>query len=333
MDIRHIHALANSCNLPGTCSNPQLKETHISWIILTDDYSFKIKRPVKFTFLDFSTPEKRKHFCNKEVKLNRRLAPEMYLGVLPLTRDMLESGTEEEGSEIIDYAVHMKRMNNDLEMDNLLRSGSVTEIHTSELAEKIALFHKNAEVVSKTTGIDRQQELFADIKTVIPKLDGREQWEKRINDCTARSWNFLKNNSALIKERVKGGFYRDCHGDLNTRNIFLYDDPVIFDCIEFNDEFRHIDVLDEAAFLCIDLEFFGRGDLSEHFYHKYLMHTGSEKNVPAHRLFSYYKSYRANVRAKVSLLSMKKKSEGEKGEEYSDALKYLALMDRHMPDT
>jgi uncharacterized protein len=119
MDIQQVHALIDKCSLPGGCKNMQLKETHISWIILSDDYAFKIKRPVRLSFVDFSTLASRKYFCQEELRLNKRLAPEMYLGVLPLTVNMLD---ETAGSEknIIDYAVQMKRMDDKKEMDKLL---------------------------------------------------------------------------------------------------------------------------------------------------------------------------------------------------------------------
>ncbi len=328
MDTDQIHALKNSCSLPGSCSDLTLKETHISWIIMSDDYAFKIKRPVKYTFLDFSTPEKRKHFCKEELKLNRRLAPEMYLDILPVTNNMLKKTSGKKEKEIIDHAVWMKRMDNSLEMDNLLETGKVTTVHIDKLAEKVAGFHDRTQVVKKPGDIDAQQELYADIKTIIPYLNekGYRFWENKIHSCIESSENFLKKNKDLLDQRVDRGFHRDGHGDLNSRNIFLYDDPLIFDCIEFNAGFRQIDVLNEIAFLCMDLEFFGQEDLSNLFYQKYLFHSGIEDEPFMRRLFSYYKGYRANVKAKVTILGAQKKEKEEKIYDPGNALKYLSLM-------
>jgi uncharacterized protein len=331
MDTRQIRALADSHTLPGNHGDAVIRETHISWIILLSDHAFKIKKPVKYSFLDFSTLRKRKLFCSREVKLNRRLAPEMYLGVLPLTKGMLKEETTTEDRKIIDYAVHMKRMNSDLEMDKMLAAGRVTANHVDSLALKLAGFHKNTDIISKEEDINVLQELFADIETVTTGLAEGGKWEKTINECIERSNVFLKKNASFLRERSEKGFYRDCHGDLNTRNIFLYAEPVIFDCIEFNDEFRQIDVLSEIAFLCMDLEFFRREDLGEYFYSKYLEYSGEPDNGRSRRLFSYYKSYRANIRAKVTLLSAEKKNSTGKEAQNPDVSRYLDLMERNMP--
>jgi uncharacterized protein len=332
MDDGQIRALAGSHALSGDNGDPVIKETHISWIILLSDYAFKIKKPVKYSFLDFSTLQKRKHFCSREVRLNRRLAPEMYLGVLTLTRGMLTEKAVTDTGDIIDYAVHMKRMNGDLEMDKMLNAGMVSKNHIDSLARKVAGFHRNTDIISKEEDIDSLQELYADIETVSSGMADGGKWKKSIRECIKRSCTFLKKNAGLFRERPEKGYYRECHGDLNTRNIFLYDEPVIFDCIEFNDELRQIDVLSEIAFLCMDLEFFGREDLGEYFYSKYLEYSGDQDSARVRGLFSYYKSYRANIRAKVALLGAEKKTPTDEEGQYSDAARYLALMERNMPD-
>jgi len=141
---------------------------------------------------------------------------------------------------------------------------------------------------------------------------------------------FLKENSTLLKERMNKGFIKDCHGDLNSSNIFLYDDPVIFDCIEFNEEFRKIDILNEIAFLCIDLDFFDREDLSTILYRKYLECYGIDENKRTGKLFMYYKSYRANIRAKVSILSARESNGDDKTKLLKEAGKYLRLMEKNI---
>lgn len=328
MDSKQIHDLMDSCNLPGRCDQVSLKETHISWVILTNQYAFKIKRPVKYSFLDFSSLEKRKYYCHEELRLNKRLAPRMYLKVLPLSAGMLANTNYEKENEIIDYAVQMKRMDNKKEMDIMLKSDKVTDKHISKLARTTAHFHKQVDIIKKTFDTENFQKMYTDINSVIPYLKemAGKEWADIINECIERSDLFLKENEEQLKNRTKKGFQKDCHGDLNSRNIFLYDNPVIFDCIEFNEEFRQIDVLNEIAFLCVDLDFFDKKDLGELFYQKYCKYYGVEDKSDTRRLFMYYKSYRANIRAKVTLISAEKIKAGRESEKIRDALKYIKLM-------
>jgi hypothetical protein len=140
------------------------------------------------------------------------------------------------------------------------------------------------------------------------------------------SQKYLNQHRDFLNQRVISGFIRDCHGDLNAKNIFLYDEPIIFDCIEFNDEHRHIDVLNEIAFFCVDLDFFDRPDFSNLFYHHYLDAYGTLENGEANRLFHYYKNYRANIRVKVTLLHAKNSEQGMDAIHADDVKKYLTFM-------
>ncbi len=335
MDIKQIHALINNRSLPGNYCKSSLTETHISWIILTDDFAYKIKRPARFSFVDFSSLDKRKHFCKKELQLNSRLAPEMYIDVLPVTKNMVEAETENVEEEIIDFAVQMKRMDNSREMDKMLGRNEVTAGEIDRLAIKIADFHNRVDIIDKPFDVDDIQETYSDIETVTPYLKekaGKEMLSK-VTDCIDGSNRFLKENAALINERVMRGYRRDCHGDLNSYNIFLYPDPVIFDCVEFNDEFRQIDVLNDIAFLCVDLDFFGREDLSELFCRSYQNYYGMSDTAETRMLLNYYKSFRANIRAKVTLISASKSDPGKNTREISDAGKYIDLMEKYSKGT
>lgn len=335
MKIKHIHALIDNRSLPGNYMNTDLKETHISWIILTDDLAYKIKRPVSYSFADFSSPEKRKHLCYKELELNRRLAPDMYLDVLPVTNKMIEIKPENKREEVIDYAVQMKRMDNNKEMDKLLKNKKVNTRQIDKLAKKVSGFHKQARVINKPFNINNLKEDYSDIKSVgsyVKKMAG-ENWEKKIAGCIEKSSMFLNINNDLINDRVKNNFRKDCHGDLNAYNIFLYDDPVIFDCIEFNDDFREIDILNEIAFLCVDLDFFDREDLGEIFCDKYFKYSRTEDNPDTKKLLAYYKSYRANIRAKVTLISAKKSDTNINSQKIKDSKKYIDLMKKYSEST
>ena len=333
MDINQIHALIDNRSLPGKYDNVDLIETHISWIILTDDFAYKIKRPVHYSFVNFSSLGKRKHFCKKEIALNSRLAPEMYLEVLPVTTGMVTAEIGKDHDDIIDFAVRMKRMDNSREMDKLLAKNEVTSGEIDKLALKIAGFHNRVDVIDKQFDIKNIQETFSDIETVAPylKKTAGENMFNKVTGCIESSNRFLKENEALINKRAANGFRRDCHGDLNSYNIFLYPDPVIFDCIEFNDEFRHIDVLYDIAFLCVDLDFFGRTDLAEQFCKTYFEESGISADPAITRLLDYYKSLRANIRAKVTLINARDSEKVENKEEIADAKKYLELMAKYTP--
>ena len=331
MDRNQVERLLNNCSLPDSCNHVELKETHISWIILSDHFAFKIKRPVSFSFLDFTALEKRQFFCMEELRLNRRLAREMYLEVISVTREMLEkSGGEHD--EVIDYAVKMKRMDNSLEMSEMLKENKVTEKQVDRLAKKIADFHRREEPIKNAFRTIEFLENYEDIQSLASfaaKQLGEES-KQIINRCVQKSWDYLNRNRSFLNERIISGFQKDCHGDLNSRNIFLYDDPVIFDCIEFNKDFRQIDVLNDIAFLGVEFDFFGREDLGARFYEKYLGYFDQEDQPATWGLFNFYKSYRANVRAKVSLLAAQKKGERENQDELKEALKYLQLMEVYL---
>lgn len=281
----------------------QLLETHISWILLGDTLAWKIKKPVRFDYLDFTSPEARHELCKRELFLNQRLAPDIYLAVTPVVRtpEGLDLGVA--GGEVIDYAVAMKKLDNDLLLSKQLRLGNVTEAFIVKLAQKLSDFHMNEPPVSEEWDGSAQLASFSDIRDVAewleknfdPPAPGETEAWVRLTAEVHRlcEWRF--------RQRVEQGFYRDGHGDLHSGNIFYYpDDPVIFDCIEFSDAFRKIDVLYEIAFLCMDLDFHDRGSLRRIFLEAY------QEAFPAIVLkedvliFKYYCFVRASIRLKVS---------------------------------
>ncbi len=327
MDKNQVNSIVEKRSFPGKSESSELVETHISWIILAEDFAYKIKRPVKLSFLDFSTLENRKHFCEEELKLNKRLEPEMYLEVLPVTSDLIisENGQSE---DIVDYALKMKRMDYAKGMDKLLAENKVTSTQIDKLAMKVAGFHKNARVIKNSFGTLEFHEKFADIANHYDLISEKlgEEYKQKISRCVENSFKYLNKIRSFSNERVISGFQRDCHGDLKASNILLYDDPVIFDCIEFNSELRQIDVLNDIAFLCVNLDFYDREDLSELFYEKYRENFELEENEDENKLFQYYKSYRANVMAKVNLLKVQKQNGDEISGKLTDAKKYIDLM-------
>ena len=329
MNEKQIQQLKENCGLPDSCNNLDFKETHISWIILTDNYAFKIKKPVQFPFLDFTSLEKRKHYCREELELNKRLAPDMYLKVVPITQDMIES--EKNDDSVIDYAVQMKRMDNAKEMGVLLAKDEVKEDDIDKLAKRVADFHDKTRIIKNVFNTTEFQKNYAEIleEYDFVKKNLGEEWAEKMKSCSDKSNIFLNKRRNYMNDRIIRGFIRDCHGDLNAHNIFLYDDPVIFDCIEFNKEFRHIDVYYEIAFLCIDLEFYNKEELSKHFHKKYIEYMRIKEDSEDKELFKYYKSFRANIRAKVTILREKNKSQNDT-KSIHNIKKYLELMYQYL---
>lgn len=306
MTPEEVQKLVINKALPQSTRELQLIETHISWVLLADTFVYKLKKPVKLSFLDFSTVEKRKYSCEQEVLLNRRLAPDMYLGVVPVTSDegKLQVGGH---GEVIDHAVWMKRMDESRQMDLQVQSGEVTARNMKPLAEVVARFHGEARTVRVSETWKELHAEFADIEGQKEFLDAHYQEETGLLLEEVSGWifKFLKGVKDRIEERKVKGFVIDGHGDLHCRNIFMLDPPVIFDCIEFSAELRTLDVLNEVAFLCMDLERFGREDLAEAFLSHYLSISGAIENQTDRLLFLYYKLYRANVRIKVHCIGIK----------------------------
>ena len=309
----------------------QLVETHISWVILTDSFAYKIKKPLQLSFLDFSTLMKRKYYCEQEVLLNRRLAPEMYLGVLPVTSDSGNLWIGGKTGEVIDHVVWMRRMDDSRQMDLLLAKGEVEVGQMDKLAGILARFHQGAQRAMKAETWKDLHEEFADILGQAPFLDTYYEAGALafIEEVVHWSYPFLRGIGGRIEQRKESGFVVDGHGDLHCRNIMLGDDPVIFDCIEFSEALRTLDVLNEVAFLCMDLERFGREDLASAFLDRYLGITGAMENGKDELLFLYYKLYRANVRIKVLCIQGKEGEGGPGGKEQELIGKYMHLFKRY----
>lgn len=303
MDQRKIDLLRQS---PGL-KDAEVIETHISWLLLTTDKVYKMKKEVQFSFLDFSSLAKRKSYCEHELMLNRRLAPDLYEEVVAVNtmENGLEFGPYQYGS--IDYAIQMKRVAQKWEMTRMLKEDRVLPEHMDKLADQLSMFHKNTKSDRSLFNPIKVLDDFNDIanyaKELTPHIGAKGMDE--ILDGMKAVRSFLRNHHQKFHNRRKAGFTVDGHGDLHSANIFLENDkPIIFDCIEFNDAFRKVDVLDEIAFLCIDLEAFGRSDLAECFASRYQHGNPTMSTKEDKQLFNFYKCYRANVRLKVTAIKI-----------------------------
>jgi uncharacterized protein len=304
MEKNEVYQLAKTGIFQNNPLDGNIVETNISWVILTKKFAFKLKKPIKLSFLDYSSLEKRKKNCERELMLNRRYSS-IYLEVVPI-RIFENSWYLGVGpGEIIDYAVCMRKLRNSMKMDEMLRNNEVNHADIQRLASLLAKFHKEAKVVRATFELDKAKNIFNDLETIhkIAQDELGLEIGRKIMESIAWSDTFLEKHAQRFQERISEGWTRDLHGDLHSGNIFLYQDPIIFDCIEFKDSFRQIDILYEIAFLCMDLEHFGRQDLSVYFLHCYQESMNCFRKEEDRELFHYFKALRANVRAKVYFLN------------------------------
>lgn len=324
--IRHI---VTKALFPGPKTGILLLETHISWVILTDEFAFKLKKPVRFDFLDFSTLELRKHFCEEELRLNQRLAPQMYLRVLPVG----QLGIGDHDTPTIDYALQMRRMDNAREMDKLLLDGSVSATDLEHLAALLAAFHLEHRLeASLPYQPEADARDFADLFGLEADLAALQVSDAQL----MRKWAvfvpaFLQQHAGRMEARIQSRFWVEGHGDLHSRNIFLPKNakPVVFDCLEFNPHFRRLDVLNELAFLCMDLEFYGRKDLALCFLQHYTRAWNCFEQPEDQLLFTYFKAYRANIRLKVGLLGLRQHADAQASK---NALSYWTLLKQYMEE-
>jgi len=310
---------------PEDTGKIDLIQTHISMVFLTTKFVYKIKKAVNFGFLDFSTLERRRFFCEKELELNRRLCSDIYLEVVPINKS--ETIKIKGRGEAVEYALKMKRLPQEAIMTKLLGENKVDYKTIDELAKIIVRFHSSAE-----TG--KEINTFGSLKIIKVNWDENfAQTEKYINQTIPKAQynviedkvnRFMDLNGALFESRISNGKIRDCHGDLHSGNIFITNKICIFDAIEFNDRFRYSDVASDVAFLSMDLDFQKRSDLAGYLIERYVAYS---KDQELTRMLEFYKCYRAYVRGKVISFKLDDPniSEKEKSSAAKDAQAYFKL--------
>jgi len=294
-----VAALKKPTFYPDRVDKVDFVQTHISSLFLTGERVYKLKKPVNFGFLDFSTLELREHFCRAEVELNRRLAADVYLGVRAITGEGDHLQLDGPG-EVIDWLVEMRQLDQERLGVGMLERGELTEDHIDQLVQILVPFYRQARTGE---GVDdfgtieavkfNTDENFAQTKAYVGKLITRERF-RHIRDWTN---SVYRERQVLFHRRVAEGRIRESHGDLHLDNIFFQKPPVIFDCIEFNDRLRCGDIAVDLAFLAMDLDFRGRPDLATHLVETYVQASG-DAELP--ELLDIYKCYRAYVRGKIA---------------------------------
>jgi len=308
VDSELLDRLEQSDCYPGSPRDVELRQTHLSVICLAGDRVYKLKKPVQFPFVDFSSVERRRYFCEEEVRLNRRLCPDLYLGVETLFRTAGGSWTfrEEDGSEIADYAVHMRRLPEGNLLHRRLEENDVSEEQLREVAHIMAGFHRQGEVsddVRRAGSPEEQQKAVEQNFEELEALENRGELgvnEDLLRAIQHRTLRSLERWVPVLEERADRDRVVDGHGDLHARNICLTDPPAVFDCIDFRPEFRCGDVVAENAFLVMDLIHRGAPGLAQIYLDAYLEESGDEEE---RRLMPFFVSFRALVRAKVAALA------------------------------
>lgn len=302
-------------------------ETHISWVFLTDRFVYKLKKPVRYDFLDFSTPALRRQACQDEVRLNRRLAAEIYLGVVPISKDSRGSFHLGVGETPVDWVVKMRRLPAERALDQLIESDQLTSEEIARLASALADFYQRLPPVTVKVDQYRQRvekQLMANRRELLHGDHGfSASLVKRVH---AAQLGFLRMVPELLDERVCDGRIVEGHGDLRPEHVYLNPHPVVIDCIEFNAELCQIDVVDELGFFAMECDYLGAGTVGQKVIDRYCRQNG---DAPSAELLSFYKSYRACVRAKVLALRAQQTLLEEKQEFLDKAGKYLDLADSY----
>jgi len=292
-----VEAMLKPETYPDPVNKIVLVQTHISFVFITEKYVYKIKKPVNFGFLDFSTLEKRQVYCQKELQLNKRLCPHIYLDIVPINKtDKLHIGGD---GETVEYAVKMLRLPQEQLMSELLQKGRVTEQNIDEIATIVAKFHSEAQTspeINTFGGLDIVKTNWTENFTQTQKYIGQTISQTDYDLIQQKITCFMALNSDLFERRIADGRIRDCHGDLYSNNIFVTDPICIFDAIEFNDRFRYSDIASDVAFLAMDLDYQNRSDISDYFIKQY---NNYSKDAQLTQMLPFYKCYRAYVRGKV----------------------------------
>ena len=323
-----VAALTDPAIYPHAVDRVELIETHISWVFLAGERVYKVKKPVDLGFLDFTTLERRRFFCEEEVRLNRRLTHDVYLGVVELNgRDAIRF---EGAGPKVEVAVMMRRLPQDRMLDELVRRDAADPALVEELGRIVARFHAAAPTggeIDELGGLGTVSSNWSENFAQTAKLPAEvlpEEWRRIL-----QTWveTFMAREAPRFGARVATGRIRDCHGDLQAQHVCCTERIQIFDCIEFNHRFRYGDVAGEIAFLAMDLDRLGRPDVALRFLNAYLDASGDYDAVP---LLDFYRAYRAFVRGKVLSFQIAERPEtaAKARDRFALAVRYTERRDR-----
>lgn len=296
-------------------------ETHMSWVFLTDRYVYKLKKPVVYDFLDFSTLSMRQQHCQEEVRLNRRLAPNVYLGTVAITRDSRGAMHLSGEGEPIEWLVHMRRLPAERMLDALIRTRALRQADIDSLGLRLARFYQTCSPVALSAGQYRA-ELGSAIELNRAELSPSQYGLPRglVEAVHAAQADFLRQRAGLFDARVVAGKIVEGHGDLRPEHVCLLPEPVVIDCLEFSRRLRTVDPADELAFLAMECERLGAPQVGEGVLHIYADVTHDRPPAP---LVSFYMSYRAGLRARFAIAHLRELDPKEWPKWRDSAVDYL----------
>jgi aminoglycoside phosphotransferase family enzyme/predicted kinase len=302
-------------------------ETHISRVFLTDHFVYKLKKSVKFKFLDFSTPEKREAACREEVALNRRMTHDVYLSILPITID--PSGEMNLGGRgrVIDWLVQMRRLPADRMLDEMIRTGRLADADVRRLADRLANYYVAAQPLTVRPE-EYHTALVAHVKDNLQSLlASAEANPSAVRQSHAAQLRLLNCRPELFRSRARDGRVVDGHGDLRPEHICLTNPPAVYDCIEFSADLRRVDVLDELCFLAMDCDLLNADSVGRSILDAYLAKSGDRASPEC---IPFYKAYRACVRSKVAVLRARQLSGEGRQAQIHLSEQYLELANRYV---
>ncbi|MFZ0241459.1 MAG: AAA family ATPase [Desulfobacterales bacterium] len=303
-------AMADPGFYPHPVDEVRQRETHISRVFLTGEFAYKVKKEVNLGFVDYSSLEKRRHFCRRETELNRRLSHGVYLGVVPVTRDRDRFELAGAGGPV-EYAVKMRQLPEAGTLARQLRNGRIDSVPIEALARHLAEFYAATAGSPEIDGYGSLSTIQRNCEenfTQVEEFLGKPLEERPFQIVRAATRSFLKRKKRLFEKRLAAGRIRDCHGDLRSGHIYFDDEIQIVDCIEFNDRFRYGDTASDLAFLAMDLDFEGFPEAARDVVEAYVSVAA---DAEAFALLDFYKCYRAMVRAKVACLRLAELGPGE----------------------
>ncbi len=320
-----IEALLDGGVYPHTSNNIRLLNTHISWVILTGPYAYKIKKPLKLEFLDYSSLELRKHFCQEELRLNSRWAPDLYVDVMPICGSF-ERPTVGGTGEPIEYAVRMHQFPQSAQLDVQLEKDLLDDADMIALAEMIADQHEVSSVCDRLTVDDARRLVQHPMLENIQHLRSHIHWDE-LGGLAAWTGDSLEALWPVLLQRQDDGFIRECHGDLKLANLVRLPSGIAaFDCVEFNAELRNIDVISDVSFLVMDLIARERSDLAYVFINRYLERTGDYAGMAA---FGLYFVYHALIRAKIAAIRSVERDDATDAECDLEVMNYYCSVARN----
>jgi len=320
-----IESLSHGRAYGHPVENVRVLDTHISWVVLTGSFAYKIKKPIKLAFLDYSTLQKRKHYCELELRLNRRWAPNLYLDVVPICGSFSEPFVGGKGTPI-EYAVKMRQFPQSAQLDEQLDEGLLDEADMFGLAETVAKIHAVVPVYRALSAGD----FFAAIgRAMLDNFDFLQDGTNEVEIDRLLSWTRqgLDDFRELMIKRYESGFVRECHGDLHLRNLVRLSSGIVpYDCVEFSVELRNIDVISDVSFLVMDLVARGETQLAHAFINRYLECSGDYAGVS---LLGLYVVYHALIRAKIAAIrGIERVHDTERNQDREETAHYCAVARR-----